>query len=71
MLEKTFASLEATFKVLEKEMTSFFKSYKGLKTGTKIKIKKGSIVTINGATAKLLDDVVVLTNKPDTLMGKS
>ena len=36
MLEKTFASLEATFKALEKEMTSFFKSYRDLKTGTKI-----------------------------------
>lgn len=35
---------------------------------TKIKIKKGSNVVINGAHCTLLDDVIVQTYKPKKLM---
>jgi hypothetical protein len=55
-------------KMFEEEMKNIFKNIpKGTK---KIKIKAGSTVTINGAQATLLNDVIVTTNDPATLMGK-
>jgi hypothetical protein len=68
MLDKTFRMFEDTMKMFENEMNNIFRNIpKGSK---KIKIKKGSIVTINGAKATLLNDVIVTTNDPNTLMGK-
>ena len=69
MLDKTFKAFEATMEMFEKEMKNIFKNIpKG--TTKKIKIKKGSTVIINGAKATLLNDVIVTTNDPNTLMGK-
>ena len=52
----------------------FFKKqyhvHKDFKGKTKIKIKKDSLITINGVKAKLLTDVIVTTDDPDKLMGK-
>jgi hypothetical protein len=72
MLDKTFEAFSKTMALFEKEMKDLFNKPiippKGSKI--KIKIKKGSTVIINGAKATLLDDVIVITDDPVTLMGK-
>jgi hypothetical protein len=75
MLDKTFAAVEKVFAIAEQEMNDILKSIesavkstKHLKGQTKIKIGKGSTITINGAKAQLLHDTFVLTDDPQTLM---
>jgi hypothetical protein len=71
MLEKTFKALEQTFQVLEKEVSDILKGIPKTKIkGTKIKIGKGSTVNINGTSATLLNDVIVVTQNPNKLMCK-
>ena len=72
MLDKTMKMLGETMKMLDKEIEQTFKMFHG-KVGkkTRIKIRAGSTVTINGAKATLLSDAMVTTEDPDTLMMKS
>jgi hypothetical protein len=78
MLDKTFSAMNQVFKVAQKEMDEIFKDIESafnkkvnIKGKTKIKIGKGSTITINGAKAQLLNDVFVVTDDPDTLMCKN
>jgi hypothetical protein len=66
MLEKTFKLFNDTMKMFEEEVKGLSKSI--FKGKTKIKIKKDSLIYINGVKARLLTDVVVSTDEPDKLM---
>ena len=70
-MEKTFKAFSDTMKIFEKEMKEVFKAAPNTFKGkTKIKIKKDSLIYINGVKAKLLTDVVISTDDPDKLMCK-
>jgi hypothetical protein len=79
MLEKTWEAFDKAMEAFDKVMDMFDKeidkvfrtSSKNLDGAIKIKIGKGSTVNINGASAKTLNDVTVLTKDPDTLMCKT
>lgn len=69
MLNKTFEMFDKTLKMFDKEMKDLFGYVqRNKKSGTRVKIKAGSKVLINGASVELLNDVVVLTTDPDKLM---
>lgn len=60
---------DKTMKMFDKEMKTLFSRMSKKKgSKTKIKIKAGSKVIINGATAELLSDAIVLTDDPNKLM---
>jgi hypothetical protein len=72
MFDKSMKMLNDAMKMLDKEVEQAFKVFHG-KTGkkTRIRIKAGSTVTINGAKATLLSDTMVTTEDPETLMGRN
>jgi hypothetical protein len=55
-------------KMFDREVKDLFKQKP--KDKVRIRIKKGSIVYINGARAQVLGDVIVETNDPHMLMCK-
>lgn len=69
MLQETFKLFDDTMKMFEKEMKNLsegvFKNFKGK---TKVKIKKGSKIYVNGVYVTLLTDTIVATDDPEKLM---
>jgi hypothetical protein len=65
-VKKALQGLEQTVDDLESTYEEIMRSRKGKKT--KVRIKAGSTVVINGATCRMLESVVVETDKPKTLM---
>jgi len=71
MFEKTFRLFDTTMKTFDRELSQILKGFHGkIDCQTRVKIKAGSTVIINGAKATLTSDVEVLTYDPDTLMRK-
>jgi hypothetical protein len=71
MFDKTWDAFDKCMATFNKCMATFNEECRNLKRkskDTKIKIGKGSIVNINGASAQLLNDVTVMTKNPDILM---
>ena len=70
MLERTMNQLDELMKTMNSEMKDLFKSFQNKSTKkTKIKIKKGSTILINGTLATLLNDAIVETINPEKLMS--
>lgn len=69
MLQETFKLFNDTMKMFEKEVKNLSEgAFKNFKGKTKVKIKKGSKIYVNGVYVTLLTDVIVCTDDPEKMM---